>query len=97
MNRLAGIAPTGVDLARVRATFVEGLYMAARRLKAAGIKLLIEPISTHDIPCFFLNHTKHALEIMAELSSDNSFSSTTSTACKSWRATSPPLSSVTFR
>ena len=39
----------------------------------AGIRLLIEPINTYDIPGFFLNRTRQALEIIAEVGSDNLF------------------------
>src|SRR5438132_1987119 len=55
LNCLAGIAPQGVDLQEVRATFVANLRFAADKLGAAGIKLLTEPINTFDIPGFFLS------------------------------------------
>jgi hydroxypyruvate isomerase len=71
INCLAGIAPAGVDRATLEAVFVENLKFAAPKLKAAGIKLLIEPINTIDIPGFFLNTTKQALDIIAKVSSDN--------------------------
>ena len=38
--------------------FVDNLNSAAGKLEEAGIKLLIEPINTRDIPGFFLNHTQ---------------------------------------
>jgi len=52
VNCLAGIAPQGVDVAKVRETFVANLKFAAPKLAAAGIRLLIEPINTRDIPGF---------------------------------------------
>jgi hydroxypyruvate isomerase len=73
VNCLAGIVPPGVDAARARATFVRNLQHAAPRLGAAGIRLLIEPINTRDIPGFFLCRTDQALEIIAEVGSDNLF------------------------
>jgi hydroxypyruvate isomerase len=73
VNCLAGILPPGVDPAEARATFVDNLRTAAHRLQAARIKLLIEPINTRDIPGFFLRHTASALEIIAEVGSDNLF------------------------
>jgi hydroxypyruvate isomerase len=73
LNCLAGIAPAGVDEVRVRATFVANLRGAARRLQDAGIRLLIEPINTRDIPGFFLRTTAQALQIMGEVGSDNLF------------------------
>ena len=71
LNCLAGIAPPGVAAERVRTTFVGNLKFAAAKLKAAGIRLLIEPINTRDIPGFYLNRTDQALSIIDEVGSDN--------------------------
>ncbi|MES1255690.1 MAG: hydroxypyruvate isomerase [Acidobacteriota bacterium] len=73
LNTLAGIKPVGVDASTARATLVKNLQYAAPRLKAAGIRLLIEPINTRDIPGFFLTHTAQALEIIDAVGSDNLF------------------------
>jgi hydroxypyruvate isomerase len=73
VNCLAGVIPSGVDPAEARSTFVKNLRLAAPRLKTAGIKLLVEPINTRDIPNFFLNRTAQALAIIEEVGSDNLF------------------------
>jgi hydroxypyruvate isomerase len=73
LNCLAGIAPTGIDPAKIRDTFVRNLQFAADKLKLAGIRLLIEPCNRRDIPGFFLNHSKQALEIINDVGSDNLF------------------------
>ena len=73
MNCLAGITPADADPALVRTTFVENLRFAARRIGAAGIRLLIEPINTRDIPGFFLTRTSQALEIIRAVQSENLF------------------------
>jgi hydroxypyruvate isomerase len=73
LNCLAGKAPPGVDDALLRATFVANLRYAAAALKAAGIKLLIEPVNNFDIPGFWLNRTDKALSVMDEVASDNLF------------------------
>ncbi len=73
LNCLAGKAPAGVDDAVLRATFVENLTFAAAQLKAAGLRLLIEPINTYDIPGFYLNRTAQALAILDEVGADNAF------------------------
>ncbi len=54
-------------------TFVENLKFAAPKIKDAGLKLLIEPINTRDIPGFFLNYTRQAKAIIEEVGSDNLF------------------------
>jgi hydroxypyruvate isomerase len=56
-----------------RGALVENLRHAAGELKMAGIKLLIEPINTFDIPGFFLTGTRQALSILDEVGSDNLF------------------------
>ncbi len=73
MNCLAGKAPDGVDDAALRQTFVANLRFAAAELKKAGIRLLIEPINTFDIPGFYLNRTAQAVSILDEVGSDNLF------------------------
>ncbi|MGA0562614.1 hydroxypyruvate isomerase [Ancylobacter sp. VNQ12] len=73
VNILAGIAPAGVEREVLHKTFVENLKYAAPRIKEAGLKLLIEPINTRDIPGFFLNYTKQAKAIIEEVGSDNLF------------------------
>jgi hydroxypyruvate isomerase len=71
VNCLAGIAPEGVDAGKVRATFVDNLRFAAEKLGAAGIKLLIEPINTFDIPGFWLSRTPQALDVIRDVGSRN--------------------------
>ena len=71
LNCLAGKAPAGADDALLRATFVANLRFAAAALKAAGLKLLIEPINNYDIPAFWLNRTDKAIAVIEEVGSDN--------------------------
>ena len=71
LNCLAGKAPAGVDDAVLRATFVANLRHAAAELKKAGLRLLIEPINTFDIPGFYLSRTAQALAVLDELGADN--------------------------
>ena len=73
VNCLAGIAPKDAKPDQLRKTLVDNLHFAAGKLKTAGIKLLIEPINTYDIPGFYLSHSAQALEIMDEVGSDNLF------------------------
>ncbi len=73
VNCLAGIAPAGVAPDRLRETFVSNLRFAARELEKAGIRLLIEPINTRDIPGFYLCRTAQARSIIQEVGSRNLF------------------------
>ncbi|CAO4176821.1 hydroxypyruvate isomerase [Methylorubrum populi] len=73
INCLAGIAPEGAERVRLNETLTENLAFAAAELKKAGIRLLIEPINTRDIPGFFLTNTAQAVALIDEVGSDNLF------------------------
>jgi hydroxypyruvate isomerase len=73
VNCLAGIAPAGVDADEVFETFVANLRFAADKLAGAGIRLLVEPINTFDIPGFYLARTAQAAAILDAVGSDNLF------------------------
>lgn len=73
VNCLAGLAPAGSDPAQLHATLVDNLRHAAPILAGAGIRLLIEPINTRDMPGFFLSRTEDALSIIAEVGEPNLF------------------------
>jgi len=73
LNCLAGKAPQGADEAVLRSTFVANLRYAARELGNAGLKLLIEPINTYDIPGFYLSRTQQAIDILDEVGAANAF------------------------
>ncbi len=70
INCLAGI-PKTISREQARETFVENLRYAAPKLAQAGIRMLIEPINTRDIPGFFVNYTRQGLDIIADVGSDN--------------------------
>ena len=73
LNCLAGKAPAGVADEVLRKTLVDNLRFAAAELQAAGLKLLIEPINTFDIPGFYLHGTAQALSILDEVGAANAF------------------------
>ena len=71
IHSMAGLAPTGVDRARVRGVYTANLAWAAERTRAAGVELLIEPIAQRNIPGFFLNRQEEAHAIAAEIGAPN--------------------------
>jgi hydroxypyruvate isomerase len=73
LNCLAGKLPAGVAREQAHATLVANLRYAAERLREAGIRLLVEPINTFDIPGFFLTHTEQAIALIEEVGGDNLF------------------------
>ena len=73
LNCLVGKAPAGVPDSVLRETLVANLRHAAARLKAAGLRLLVEPINNYDIPGFYLSRTQQALDLLDEVGADNAF------------------------
>lgn len=73
LNCLCGKRPEGVDEAAMRRTLVANLRHAASALADAGLRLLIEPINTYDIPGFYLNRTQQAVDLLDEVGAANAF------------------------
>ena len=73
LNCLAGKAPAGSDPQVLHDTFIANLQYAASELKKVGLKLLIEPINTFDIPGFYLSKTEQGIAILDAVGADNAF------------------------
>jgi len=71
VNCLAGIAPQGFDRSALEIVLIDNLSYAASRLGEAGIKLLLEPINTRDIPGFLINSTDDYERIAAAVNHSN--------------------------
>jgi hydroxypyruvate isomerase len=68
---MAGVAPPGMDVARMRDTFVANLAWAAAQAGADGIELLIEPINPRDVPGYLLNRQADAHAIVSQIGAAN--------------------------
>ena len=66
---LAGVT----DDARAEATFVANLRRASAAARPAGVRLLLEPLNTHDMPGYFLTPTADARRIIDRVGEDNVF------------------------
>ena len=73
LNCLAGKLPLDVDPSDAHNTFVNNLKYAADEFNKNGLRLLIEPINFYDMPGFFLNTSRQALDLIDEVGSDNLF------------------------
>ena len=73
LNCLVGKVPAGVTAEVAQATLVANLHHAASTLRSAGIRLLVEPVNSYDIPGFFLTRTEQAIALLDEVASDNLF------------------------
>jgi len=73
VNCLVGVAPPDADPLELNEVLVKNLRFAATTLARENIRLLIEPINTIDIPGFYLRRTEQAVQIIADVGSDNLF------------------------
>lgn len=73
LHCMAGKTPAGLAPEHARETLIDNLRYAAAKLAPHGINLLIEPINHYDIPGYFLNYSKQALEIIADAGCPNLF------------------------
>jgi hydroxypyruvate isomerase len=73
LNCLAGIRPPQAGEDEARAVLIENLRYAAEALGQAGIRLMLEPINTRDMPGFFVSRTRQALDIIAAADCGNLF------------------------
>ncbi|MGZ8288759.1 MAG: 2-oxo-tetronate isomerase [Telluria sp.] len=73
LHCMAGIIPAGVAPGLAHATYVGNLRHAAAALRPHGLRLLIEPINTWDVPGYFLTGSRQAAAIIAESGANNVF------------------------
>ena len=73
LNCLAGKALDGVPDAVLRETLISNLKFAAQACANAGLRLLLEPINTFDIPGFYVSRTDQALSLLDAVGADNAF------------------------
>jgi len=73
LNCLSGIVPAEVKPDIARETLMKNLAFSSDALAQAGIRQLIEPINSRDMPKFFLNKSQQAIDLMNEIGSDNLF------------------------
>ena len=62
-----------MDTERVGRTLVENVRFAADELGRAGIRLLVEPVNSRDIPGFHLDRVDKVVAVLDEVGSPNAF------------------------
>ncbi|MEA3194136.1 MAG: hydroxypyruvate isomerase [Betaproteobacteria bacterium] len=70
LNCISGIAPADAQHLEV---LVGNLRYAARKLGAAGLQLMLEPVSTRTVPGFILNRSQPALDVLNKVGEGNAF------------------------
>lgn len=71
IHTMAGIAPAGVERARLRDACVANLAWAADQARPENIDVIIEPIAQRNMPGFFLNLQEEGHAIVAETGKAN--------------------------
>lgn len=71
LNCLVGRRPDELPESDARAVLRENVRYAAEELAKAGLTLMLEPVNPYDIPGFFLNRTREAVELMGEVGMPN--------------------------
>lgn len=71
LHCLAGVLHKGMDYYQARKTYMENLKFAAEQMVPYHLTLLIEPINPFDMPGYFLNDIKEAVEIIEEIGMSN--------------------------
>ncbi len=71
LNCLVGRTPEGVPTEKVRQTLIDNIKFAAGALGKEGIRLLLEPVNSQDMPGFHLVHTLDALQLLKEVNHSN--------------------------
>ena len=61
------------DDARAEATFVANLRRASAAVRPLGVRLLLEPLNTRDMPGYFLTRTADARRVIDRVGEDNVF------------------------
>jgi hydroxypyruvate isomerase len=71
LHAMAGVLPAGLDRAEAERVYLANLRLAAERLAAEGVTLVVEPINTRDIPGYFLNTTTQAMSVIERVGHPN--------------------------
>jgi hydroxypyruvate isomerase len=70
MHCMAGTPPAGTPFATAAAIYAANLAAAGERAKAAGVKIVIEPINHRDMPGFHLNTMAQGAAVVEAIGRD---------------------------
>jgi hydroxypyruvate isomerase len=70
---MAGIVPKELLHSEAMRTYVSNLRSAAAKAKAIGVRLLVEPLNSRDMPGYLLATAEQARQVIEQVGSDNLF------------------------
>ncbi len=73
LHMMAGIVPKELLHSEAVRTYVSNLRDAAAKAKTMGVRLLIEPLNSRDMPGYLLATAEQARQVIEQVASDNLF------------------------
>ena len=64
LHCMAGLKPRGVNEEQMREAYIASLQFAGKEAAKHGLSVLIEAINVRDIPGFYLNYSRQAVDIL---------------------------------
>jgi hydroxypyruvate isomerase len=64
LHCMAGLKPRGVNEEQMREAYIASLQFAGKEAAKHGLTVLIEAINVRDIPGFYLNYSRQAVDIL---------------------------------
>jgi hydroxypyruvate isomerase len=73
VHLMAGVVPEGATQQECEQVFIANLRQASDLARAQGVKLLLEPLNTRDVPGYLHTNTAHTRRIIEAAGCDNVF------------------------
>ena len=73
LHVMAAVVPEGADPRPYEESYIQNLAFAADTLGCEGVRALIEPLNTTDMPGYLLSTSGHARRVIETVGSDNLF------------------------
>lgn len=73
IHAMAGLVPPDKNVLECEQTYIKNIQYAADHCAAHDLRVLIEPINTRDMPCYFLTTQKQAEALLVKINRPNVF------------------------
>ncbi|MDC0609428.1 hydroxypyruvate isomerase family protein [Vibrio sp.] len=70
---MSGIMNPKIDRATHEKTFISNVRYAGDQFAKYGIKVVLEPLNSRDVPNYFISHQREAVELIKRIERDNVF------------------------
>jgi hydroxypyruvate isomerase len=73
VHLMAGVVPSDTPVEACEEVFCENLRLASDAAKAQGVRILLEPLNTRDVPGYLHTKTAHTRRLIEESGVDNAY------------------------